>query len=101
MGAVTKTRTQMVGDAVEQIQYYFESYEDFIKFESFLKANEVENELDEGKANEVENELDEGKANEVENELEEGGTSDTIDIVEGKEYKVVDNTSGHDFPLAG
>ena len=89
MGAVTKTRTQMVGDAVEQIQYYFESYEDFIKFESFLKANEVENELDEGKANEVENELD------------EGGTSDTIDIVEGKEYKVVDNTSGHDFPLAG
>lgn len=67
MGVVTKTHTQMVGDVVEQIQYYFESYEDFIKFED------------------------------TKHEPPDGGTS--VDVVEGRKYEVLDNISGHEFPL--
>ena len=73
MGVVTKTHTHMVGDVTEEIQYYFESYEDFIKFEEFIKVEEDEHDPD------------------------EGGTS--ADVVEGRKYVVVGNTSDHEFPL--
>lgn len=69
MGVVIKTRTQTVEDVKEEVQYYFESYEDFINFE------------------------------EVKLEPSEDGTRDNTDVTEEKYYEVVGNTSDHGFLL--
>ena len=92
MGIVTKTHTQMVGDVTEEIQYYFESYEDFIKFEEFIKAEEAE---------------------EDEHDPDEGGTRDSTEVAEGqvprqeekaggvagRRYRVIGNEMGHGFEI--
>lgn len=69
MGVVIKTRTQTVGDVKEEVQYYFESYEDFNKFE-FTRHEQPGAETE----------------------------SDT-EIILGRKYKVVDNTSDHGFSI--
>jgi|SRR5690554_2109885 len=69
MSVVIKTRTQTVGDVKEEVQYYFESYEDFIKFEfTGHEQSGVETESD-------------------------------TEIAEREKYEVVDNTSGHGFHI--
>jgi len=69
MGVVIKTRTRTVGDVKEEVQYYFELYEDFSKFE------------------------------EVKLEPSEDGTRDNTDVTEEKYYEVVGNISCHGFLL--
>jgi len=69
MGVVIKTRTQIVGDVKEEVQYYFELYEDFSKFEfAGYKQPDVEAESDTETARE-------------------------------RKYMVVDNTSYHGIPI--
>lgn len=69
MGVVIKTGTRTVGDVKEEVQYYFELYEDFIKFE--FTGHEQ-------------------PGVETENDTE---------ITWGRKYKVVDNTSDHGFSI--